>query len=78
MMESKGRVKAWLDANGAGKDMLLMGDKVCFGDINIAACLQSYKIVNGEESAEWKKLSGLHGGKWGAFLKQFEAFAKID
>ena len=73
-----GKVQGWLGANGEGKDSLLMGDRVCFADFQLAAILLSTKIMYGEDSEEWKRVCGWHGGKWERYLKQFEPYMAVD
>lgn len=71
-------LKKCLDANGEGKDLLLMGDKITWADIEIASWLRWMKMVVGEESEDWKRLTTLHGGRWAKIGEQFARYEYID
>ena len=73
-----GKVQGWLSANGAGKDELFMGDKVCFSDLQLAGFLIWARIIFGEDSADWKRIAGWHGGKWKRIVEFFDKFAAQD
>ena len=73
-----GMMRDMLDQNGEGKDMLFMGKTITQADIQLAAVLQWTKVVLGEESQGWKRISSLHGGKWALFLEQFADFESVD
>ena len=66
-----------MSANGEGKDMLFMGDKISFADFQLASSMLSFKILVGAESDEWKRVSAWNGGKWEKFLSQFEPYMQV-
>lgn len=67
-----------LSANGKGMDELMMGDKVCYADIQIVSGLLWAKAALGEGSEEWKKIIGWNGGKWARILHRFSQYEVID
>ena len=71
-------IGAYLNANGDGKDMLLMGDRITYSDIYIAAIFRWVKMVVGEESEDWKRLMYMHNGKWVRFIAQFSDYEFVD
>lgn len=73
-----GKLKGFYEANGAGKDLLLAGDRITYSDVQVASLLVWARVVCGEDSALWKKLTALHGGKWAKFLEQFKAYEAVD
>ena len=72
------KINTWLSANGPGKDLLLMGDKVCFSDIQIAGLLVWARVLFREDSDDWKRISGWHDGKWKKLLEYFDKYAAVD
>lgn len=72
------KICAWLDGNGAGKDLLVMGDKVCFADLQLAALLTNARVVWGRDSEEWKRVCSWNEGKWERYLAQFEPYMTVD
>lgn len=72
------RVKVCLDANGKGKDLLAMGDKITFADLLLASILIWGRVVTGEDSEDWKRITALHDGKWAKFLEQFTKYEFVD
>ncbi|GJE98969.1 glutathione S-transferase [Phanerochaete sordida] len=72
------RVKECLDANGEGKNLLLMGDRICWADIQLASVLIWLRVAVGEESEDWKRLLGLHDGRWAQFMAQFKKYEHVD
>lgn len=75
-----GKLNEYLERNGKGNDLLLAGAQggVTYSDIQVAAMLVWAKIVSGENSENWKRLTGLHDGKWGKFHAQFSKFEQVD
>ena len=73
-------LRGYLEKNGEGNDLLLMGSQVgiTHSDIQVAGMFVWAKIVWGEDSEKYKKLTGLHGGKWAAFVSQFSKFEHVD
>lgn len=69
-----GKVLEYIEANGEGKDGLLMGDKVCFADFALVGNFVWVRVILGEDSAGWKRIEGWHGGKWARLLARFEKY----
>ncbi|KAF7798335.1 hypothetical protein EIP86_009556 [Pleurotus ostreatoroseus] len=69
---------AVLEANGEGKNNLIMGDQVCFADLQVAAMLAAARNTLGAESEQWKRMCGWQGGKWARFLDQFSQYTVMD
>ena len=76
--EALRKVMEWLNANGPGMDNLLLGDRVCFADLQLAALLLWTRVTLGAESEEWERVESWHGGKWKRFMDQFEEFTAVD
>ena len=64
--------------NGAGRDMLIGGESICFADLELAALLMSPRIALGPESEQWRKIAGWNGGKWERFIAQFEPYTTVE
>lgn len=73
-----GRLAGFLSCNGAGKDNLFAGDKVCFVDFEFAAILLATRNVCGKDGEAWKKICGWHEGKWEKYLDLFELYTTED
>ena len=73
-----GKVDEWLKANGPGKDHLLMGDRICYSDFQLASVLMWARTVCGEESEDWARIASWHGGRWKRFLEYFDRYAIVD
>ncbi|KAF5348514.1 hypothetical protein D9756_009567 [Leucocoprinus leucothites] len=56
----------------------LVGDTPSFGDFTLAGRLQAMKIVHGEDSEDWKKLSTVNNGRWAKLLKDLEKYASVE
>lgn len=76
--EGLGRIKSCLDANGKGKDLLFMGDRITFADIQLASTLLWVRRIAGEESEDWKKITTMHDGRWAQFMAQFSKYEHVD
>ena len=72
------QLNKFLSANGAGADELVMGDQVSFADIQIASTLMWVKRSLGENSEEWKRVSGWNGGKWKRIVDRLSPYEVID
>lgn len=72
------RLKGYFEANGAGKDLLLMGDRVSFCDLQIASLLVWARVVAGEDSQDWKRIISFQDGRWVKFMEQFKAYEAVD
>lgn len=74
-----GQVKEFLGANGEGKNLSFLGKgSFTFCDFQVAAGLLWVRTVAGEESEDWKKIVGFHGGFVGKFLEQFEKYQTLN
>ncbi|KAG2012962.1 hypothetical protein CC2G_009908 [Coprinopsis cinerea AmutBmut pab1-1] len=63
---------------GEGKEFAwFAGDKITFADLALGGMLLWIKLVWGEESAEWKRVSGWNNGKWATMLKKLEAYHTV-
>ena len=78
LQDGLGRLDKWLNANGPGKDLLFLGDRVCFCDIQVASLLIWARIICGEDSEDWKRISSWHGGKWKRLVEYFDPHATVD
>jgi len=74
------KLNGYLEKNGKGDDLLLMGAQsgITYSDIQLAAILVWARIVWGENSEKWKRLTGLHSGKWDKFLAHFSKLEQVD
>ncbi|EKM51702.1 uncharacterized protein PHACADRAFT_261998 [Phanerochaete carnosa HHB-10118-sp] len=74
------KLRGYLEGNREGNGLLLMGARsgITYSDIQFAGMLVWAKVVWGEESQNWKRLVGLHGGKWDMFYAQFSKFEQVD
>lgn len=70
-----GKVAGWLDVGGQPRTRF-MGDVASYADLVLAAMLISMRRAVGEESEEWKRVAGWHGGRWAAFLEEFGRFER--
>ena len=76
-----GRYAAYLAVNGAegnGGNSLLMGDKICFADFQLAGTLLGARAVCGENSEEWAQICAWHDGKWKRFVEGLEKYTSAD
>ncbi|KAJ3570057.1 hypothetical protein NP233_g4652 [Leucocoprinus birnbaumii] len=55
----------------------LVGDTPSFGDFTVAAMLQGMKIVFGEESEDWKKVTSANSGRWAKLLADLDKYASV-
>lgn len=72
------KLAGFLSFNGAGRDSLFAGDKVCFVDLQLAGLLLWARIIYGKDGEAWKRICGWHEGKWERFLDQFELYTASD
>ncbi|KAJ3557366.1 hypothetical protein NM688_g1511 [Phlebia brevispora] len=70
---SFGSLLKWVEANGKDSD-LLGGDSICQSDFIVGAYLIAAQRTLGEDSEEWSKVMGWHGGKWKRFMKWLEPY----
>lgn len=79
------REKAWQAAKehfdlfdgwyGKSNGPYFMGDIVSFADFTVAGVFQMIKIICGEGSEEWKRVSAWNNGRWVKLLKDLEKYA---
>ncbi|KAI0800557.1 hypothetical protein C8Q74DRAFT_1314072 [Fomes fomentarius] len=69
-----GKVAAWLDVGGR-EGQFFMGERVSYADIVLAALFIAIKRSVGEESEEWKRFTGWHGGRWVKLVDALEKYA---
>lgn len=68
-------IAKWHEMDGVPKEFV-MGDKMCYADLTIAAFLLPMKKVLGENSEEWQAINKQwDGGRWGRLLS---AVAKYE
>jgi glutathione S-transferase len=65
------KVAAWYDE---GKVFISGGDKPCFADFCVAACLMNQRVCFGADSKEWQRISGWQNGRWGKLMKALEKY----
>lgn len=73
-----GRLKGWLDANGEGKNTLVLGDRISFADCQIACVLKWVEVALGKDSEGWKRICSWHGGLWKTILDNFDQYGYVD
>lgn len=76
--EGMGKVNSYLSANGPGKDLLFLGDRVCFCDLQVAGLLVWARVICGEDSADWQRIASWHDGKWKKLIEYFDEHAAVD
>lgn len=60
------------------KGAFLVGDEPSFGDFTLAGYLHMVKIVQGEQSDDWQKMSAMNNGRWVKLLEDLEKHASVD
>jgi glutathione S-transferase len=65
----------WYEESGGP---YLMGNAPSFADFAVGAFLVAVKMVNGEDSEEWGKISTWHDGRWFKLVKDLEEFADTE
>ncbi|GJF00672.1 glutathione S-transferase [Phanerochaete sordida] len=72
-------LRGYLDKNGEGS-LLLMGAHggITHSDIQVASMFVWARVVWGEDSEKWKRLMGLHDGRWAKLYAQFSKFEQVD
>ncbi|KAG7098005.1 hypothetical protein E1B28_005313 [Marasmius oreades] len=64
------------ESAGVGK-FVMGGDKPVFADFALAAMLSGVKIMFGDESEEWKNVSGWIGGRVGKLLEEVLKYERV-
>lgn len=67
-----------LGANGEGMDELVMGNEICFADLQIASALVWAQVSLGEHSPECERIWSWNGGKWKRLLQRFAQWQTVD
>ena len=81
MEDGLGKYAAYLAVNGAAGPEgsgLLMGDKICFADLQLAGSLLGARAVCGEKSEEWTQICSWNNGQWKRFVEGFEKYTSAD
>ncbi|KAF5348513.1 hypothetical protein D9756_009566 [Leucocoprinus leucothites] len=77
-----GKLHASFDAletwYGKSSGSFLVGDVPSFGDFTVAGVLQAMKILFGEGSEDWKRLSTMNNGRWAKLLSDLEKYASVE
>jgi glutathione S-transferase len=55
-----------------------MGETVSFVDFVVGGLLYGLEVVFGDDSQEWKDISGWNDGGWAEFKKNLEPYANTD
>lgn len=55
-----------------------MGETVSFADFVVGGLLYGLEVVFGDDSQEWKDISGWNDGGWAEFKKNLEPYANTD
>lgn len=71
-------VAEWMKLNGEGLEGFIMGDKVCYVDLQIVSILVWAKNSTGEDSEGWKRICSWSGGKWKRYLDSFAKYEVVD
>ncbi|TCD63604.1 hypothetical protein EIP91_005183 [Steccherinum ochraceum] len=77
------QVAGWFDAASGGeigerRKPFMGGEKPCYADFHIAARLICVKAIWGPQSEDWRRMSGLDGGRWANYLEQFHEYMHVD
>ncbi len=72
------QVAEWMKLNGEGLDDLVMGDRVCYVDLQIVSVLVWARNSLGEDSEEWKRICSWSGGKWKRYVESFAKYEVVD
>ncbi|KAA1474762.1 hypothetical protein DENSPDRAFT_841391 [Dentipellis sp. KUC8613] len=60
------------------KGDFIMGETVSFADLAILGLLQWVKVMEGEESKEWKDVMNADGGRWERLYQALEKWIRVD
>ncbi|KAI0754888.1 hypothetical protein C8Q80DRAFT_1266425 [Daedaleopsis nitida] len=75
-------IAGWLEGNSEKREeeeRLLFGHTtISFADVTIAATLQCFRVVFGEESEEWRDVLSWDGGRWARFMEVFRRYDNVD
>lgn len=64
--------------NGEGHEDLIMGDRLCYVDLQIVSVLIWARNCLGEDSDEWKRFCRWSGGKWKKYVDSFSEYDVAD
>jgi glutathione S-transferase len=63
----------------ADAGLFIMGDKMCFADIELASLIKWMRIADGEgEGSAWAAVAELDGGRWVRFSDAFKPYETDD
>ena len=68
----------WMKLDDEDSDGFIMGDQVCFVDLQIASVLVWARSGLGKRSAEWARICSWNGGKWKRYLDRFSDYETVD
>ncbi|KDQ55552.1 hypothetical protein JAAARDRAFT_158904 [Jaapia argillacea MUCL 33604] len=66
-------MNSWFEPNGVVGGEYVMGDKT-FADLVLVGWLILVKIVQGEDSREWKDVKSWDGGRWGRLIEAYKKY----
>lgn len=73
-----GRLDSWYKAGTEGDPDLVMGDAICYADLQVVSGLMWAMVCFGEESKEWARFCSWHGGRWKRIVDKFAPHRYID
>jgi glutathione S-transferase len=73
-----GKLDSWMNMNGEGQEDYVMGEGVCYADVQIAGALMWAKTALGADSKEWARMCSWHGGKWKRIVANFAQYSYVD
>ncbi|PIL22614.1 hypothetical protein GSI_15304 [Ganoderma sinense ZZ0214-1] len=68
----------WLEADGRKDRLFFMGERISFADVSVAGFLWWIRRMFGEESDEWKEITGWDEGRWKRFMDAFAEYEAVD
>ena len=66
-----------LDAFMKEGDTWVMGNTPSFADFVMASSILTIRILYGEDSKEWKRIMGWHGGRWERLMVAVEKYSAV-
>ncbi|KAK7021388.1 hypothetical protein VNI00_017380 [Paramarasmius palmivorus] len=67
------KVDSWIQK----EDSFVMGNTACFVDFVLAGFFVWYKVMWGEDSEEWKRISSWQGGRWARLVHDLAEFERL-
>ena len=71
------KIASWFTASESSGPFVL-GDIISFADIDLVARLIWAKVVLGEDSEEWGRITKWSGGRWERLLKAMEKYENLS